>query len=103
MDGTVNTYNVRMYAPKSDKPDFTFQKNNSSQKVAACNGMCGNSILLGPSVFEGNVNGGNYLQILDNLILPQLNERFHNQIENGMFHNVCGGCKMELQRINSWQ
>ena len=70
-------------------------------KVTAWNGMCSNGILLGPSFFEGNVNWGNYLQILDNLILPQLNERFHNRIENGMFHNVCGGCKMEVQHINS--
>ena len=33
MDRTVNTYNIRMYAPKGDKPDFTFQINNSGQKV----------------------------------------------------------------------
>ena len=33
IDGTINTYNVRMYAPKGGKPDFTFQRNNSRHKV----------------------------------------------------------------------
>lgn len=33
MDGTVNTHNVPMYALKGDKPDFTFQRNNSCQQV----------------------------------------------------------------------
>lgn len=71
-----------MYAPKSDKPALTFQKNNSSQKVTAWGRMCGNGILLGPFFFEGNFNRGNYLEILDNVILPQLNERFHYQTES---------------------
>ena len=34
MDRTVNTDNVRMYAPKGDKPDFVFQRNNSRQKFS---------------------------------------------------------------------
>ena len=54
MDGTVNTYDVvRMYAPKGDKPGFTFPRNNSRQKVTAWGGICGN-ILLQTYFFEGN-------------------------------------------------
>ena len=34
MDGTINTCNVRMYAPKGDKLGLTFQRNNLPQKVA---------------------------------------------------------------------
>ena len=64
MDGTVNTYNIRMYATKGNKPDFTFQINNSHQKVTVWGGICGKGILLGPCFFERNVNGGNYLEIL---------------------------------------
>ena len=82
--GTVNTYNFRMYAPKCDKPDFTFQRNNSRQKSTIWSGMCGNGILLAPYFFERNVDGGNYLEILNELILPQLNENFHNQLKNGI-------------------
>ena len=65
MDGTVNTDNVRMYAPKGDKPDFGFQRNNSCQNVTVWCGM------LEPCFSEGNANGGNYLEILNSLILLQ--------------------------------
>ena len=41
-------------------------------------GMCNNGILLGPHFFEGNSNEGNYPEILNDLILSQLNEDFHN-------------------------
>ena len=34
------------------------------------------------------------LEMLSNLILPKLNEHFHNKLENGM-SNVYGGCKLE--------
>lgn len=42
IDGTVSTYNVRMWTPKSDKPKFRFQINNSRQKVTVWDGLCGN-------------------------------------------------------------
>ena len=48
IDGTINTYNVRMHAPKGGKPDFTFQRNNSRHKVTVWDGMFGNGILSGP-------------------------------------------------------
>lgn len=44
--------------------------------------------LLGPYVFEGNVSGGSCLAILNNFILPHLNENLHNQLENGMFQRL---------------
>ena len=88
MDGTVNTYNVRIFTPKGDKPDFTFQRNNSSQKFTFWGGICGTGNLFGPCFFEGDVNEGNYLEILNRLILPQLNEHFHNQLENVMFQRL---------------
>ena len=94
MDGTVNKYNVWMKSPKSDKPDFTFQRNSLRQKFTVWGGTSNNSILSGPYFFEGNVNGGNYLEILNNLILLQLKL---------VCSNVYGGWKMKLQCINSWQ
>ena len=67
MDGTVNMHNVWMYAPIGDELDFPFKRNNSCYCMG---GMCGNGILLGPYFFEGYTNGGNYLEISNNLILP---------------------------------
>ena len=70
--------NVRMYRRKSDELDFPFQVNNLRQKVTACCGMFHNGILLGQYFIKGNINGGNDLNILNNLVLPQLNEHFHD-------------------------
>ena len=46
--------------------------------------MRGNDILLGHN-FYGDVNSNSYLDILDYFILPQLQELFNNQFENGSF------------------
>lgn len=70
-----------MYATKGDKLDLTFQINNLCQNIAVWGAK---SILLGPYV-----NVGNYLKILNNLILPQLNVHFHKHLENGMFKRLC--------------
>lgn len=43
--------------------------------------MCGLGILLEPYFSDQNVNEENYLEVLNNLILPQLNKHFHNQLE----------------------
>ena len=49
-----NTYNFWMYVP-----DFTFQINNSNEKVTVWGGMSRNWILLESYFFERNVDGGN--------------------------------------------
>ena len=54
MHGTVNTYNVAMHMPKGDKPDIIHIK--FTPKSYCWRGMC-NGILLGPYLFEENVNG----------------------------------------------
>ena len=59
VDGTVSTYNVRIYAPKGHKPDSTFQRNNSCQEVTIWSGVFGNGVLLGSYFYQRNVNGGN--------------------------------------------
>ena len=77
--------NVRMYRRKSDEQDFTFQINNLREKVTAWKGIYRNGVLLGQYFSEGSINVGNDRDILNNLILPQLNVHFHNQLETGMF------------------
>ena len=81
MDRTLNTYNVGMYATKDDKLDLTFQIIIHAKTLRSGGAK---SILLG-SYF----NVGNYLKILNNLILPQLNANFHKHLENGMFKRLC--------------
>lgn len=38
--------------------------------------MCGTGIWLEPYFSDKNINEENYLEILNNLILPQLNKQF---------------------------
>ena len=56
MDGTVNSCNVGICAPKSHKLDFTFQRNNSCQKVTILGGVCGNGVFLGLYFSQEKVN-----------------------------------------------
>ena len=66
-----------MYASKGDKPDFTFQRDNSRQKDTVWGGMGANGILLRSYFFEGNVDGGNYLEIINIFTY----EHFHKQVD----------------------
>ena len=59
MDGTVNSCNVGICAPKSHKLDFTFQRNNPCQKVTILGGVCGNGVFLGLYFSQEKVNVGN--------------------------------------------
>ena len=64
-----------IFVTKGDKPDFTFQINNSRQKVTAWSRMYGNGILL----------GSYFLKEMLMEKLPRLNEHFHNQLKIDMF------------------
>ena len=59
--GAVNNRNVRMHALANQPPDFQYNVNDSRQKLTVWVGLCGNSDMLGPFFFDGNVNGQSYL------------------------------------------
>ena len=59
--GAVNNCNVRMHALANQPPDFQYNVNDSRQKLTVWVGLCGNSDMLGPFFFDGNVNGQSYL------------------------------------------
>ena len=56
VNGEVNTYNLRQYAPKGQPPTFNFERNDSRAKLAVWAALCGNDLLLGPYIFGRNVN-----------------------------------------------
>ena len=62
---TVNTQNIRQYTSKGHPPNFTFEWNNSRQKLTVWGGVCGNGVVLSPSLFDGNLNGNGYLRLLN--------------------------------------
>ena len=85
MNGEVNSHNVRQYAPKGDRPDFTFVRRDERNKVTVWMGICGNGSILGPFFFRANVDGNAYLAMLNDNIIPQLIELFNSQFREGHF------------------
>ena len=62
MDGCVNTWNVRSYAPRNQPPThFEYYRNCSKEKLTVWAGLIGSGEILGPYFFEGNVTGNTYL------------------------------------------
>ena len=61
LNGVVNTHNVREYAPKGHPPEFNYDRNDSRAKLTVWAGLCGNGVMLGPHVFDRNVDGIAYL------------------------------------------
>jgi hypothetical protein len=57
MSGQVNTHNVREYAAAGQPPAFNFDVNCSQQKLTVWIGLCGNGQIIGPFLFDRNVNG----------------------------------------------
>ena len=63
MDGKVNTRNIRQYAPVDNPPAFNYERNVSREKVNVWAGICGNGVLLGTFLIDGNLNGISYHEL----------------------------------------
>lgn len=72
MNGKVTSNNVRMYAPRGQRPDFNYDVNFSREKISVWAGICGNGSILGPFFFDRNVSGPSYLAMLNRDILPSI-------------------------------
>jgi hypothetical protein len=76
MDGKVNTWNVRSYAPKNQTPaNFNFKRNCNPGKVTVWAGLFGGCQIVGPYFFEGNVNGNSYLAMLTEFVVPNIRDQ----------------------------
>ena len=82
------TFNkIRMYAPANQSPDFHYNVNVSPQKLTVLVAFCGNSNILGPFFFDGNVSGQSYLNLLNDEVVPLRTVLFQNQFhENRIQH-----------------
>ena len=87
MNGSVNTCNLREYAPKGQVPGFIYERDDWREKITVWAGLCGNGTLLELYIFDGNVNGYSYLQMTNNFSFPQLQEHFDNKFD-GVFQRL---------------
>lgn len=88
LNGEVNNHNVRMYAPSNQPPDFHFDRNDAREKLTVWAGLCGNGDMVGPFLFNQNVNGQAYLNLLNEDVIPELVRIFGNQYQNGNFQRL---------------
>ena len=87
--GSVNSQNVRDYAPKGNTPnDFVYHRPNDRRKVAVLAAVTGNNNLIGPIFIEGNLNGDGYLNIINQHLQPVLWHIFQ-QHGNGAICRAC--------------
>ena len=56
-------------------------------KLTVWIGLCGNGQIIGQFFFERNVTGQVYLQMINNDVVPQLEQYFRRQI-GGVFRNL---------------
>ena len=77
MNGSVNTHNVVEYAPRGEPPNFNYDVPSSRAKVTVWAGLCGDGSILGPFFFDRNVNRETYINMLNEQIVPQMQELFN--------------------------
>lgn len=79
LNGRVNNYNIRQYAPRNNPPNFNFDVRMCREKVSVWMGMCGNGRLVGPIFYENIMNGDRYLNIIQEIIIPELHQIYPNR------------------------
>lgn len=78
LNGCVNRHNCRIWG--IEKPTETHQKSQSSPKINVWMGLSSTRIY-GPHFFDENISGNNYLEMLQNKLLPALREHgYRNRI-----------------------
>jgi hypothetical protein len=80
LNGRVNNHNIRHYAPKNQPPSFNFEVGISREKVSVWMRLCGNGSIIGPYFYNNNLNGAGYLDLLNDMIIPRLQETHAERI-----------------------
>ena len=87
---------VSIINSKRRPPTFNFEKSDSRENV-----MVWSIIFL-----DGNVNGGNYLHMLNERVLPYLFQRFGKQLQDGFFQRLWwaqdGASRHRTQDVTAW-
>ncbi|KAF2355747.1 Protein of unknown function DUF4817 [Trinorchestia longiramus] len=80
LNGKVNNHNVHTYAPKNQPPNFNFGVGISREKVSVWMELRGNGHVIASYFYNNNLNGVEYLDLINNRIVPRLLETYGNRI-----------------------
>ena len=90
LNASVNTHNIREYCPRGHAPlDFQYQRRDDRHKLTVWIGLGSNGSIIGPFFFRHNVNGEHYLQMLNENIVPVIDQlpRYRRN-RNGRFQRA---------------
>ena len=81
LNASVNTRNIREYQPRGEPVDFQYQRHDDRHKLTVWVGLMGNGTVIGPFFFQNNIDGLDYLQLIDDQIVPVLRQlpRYRNR------------------------
>ncbi|KAF2346850.1 Protein of unknown function DUF4817 [Trinorchestia longiramus] len=89
LNGKVNNHNVRTYAPKNQPHNFNFDVGISREKVSVRMELCGNGHVIGPYFYSNNLNGFEYLDLINHMIFQDFEKHMETEsIEPGRFRMV---------------
>ena len=60
------------YAPNGQPPAFNYEETNSREKVTVWAALCGDGRIIGPYFFDANVNGRNYLEMINRFVVTEM-------------------------------
>ena len=83
MNAKVNSRNVRKYAPKGQPPEnFNYDLPESREKLVVWVGLMGNGTIIGPVIMEENMTGQRYLDMINDVVVPELIRNVRYQENN---------------------
>lgn len=84
MNGTVNTQNTRHWS--EGKPDRNvFEESMRREKLSVWAGVCGNGRIVGPIFYEGALNGDSYNDMLNETIIPSVQQAYGGHVRTCWF------------------
>ena len=72
MNASVNTHNIREYHPREQPLNFQYLRNDDRHKLTVWAGLMGNWTVIGSFFFRQNIDGDDYLRLINEEVVPAL-------------------------------
>ena len=73
LNASVNTHNIQEYHPRGEQPlNFQYLRNDDRHKLTVWAGLMGNWTVIGSFFFRQNIDGDDYLRLINEELVPAL-------------------------------